>query len=90
MAFSTGDTEAFSRVSKANADIFTKFSLDQEHVTRRVRLNTFALVCATTASLSFADIASKLSVEEDAVEFWVIDGTLARGEGVFYQVVFKP
>ena len=73
-AYSEGDIDAFNRVSAANADLFSRFEMDKEHVQRRVRLNSLALACADVAELSFAEAARKLGIQEDAVELWVIDG----------------
>ena len=50
-----------------------------------MRLNALAILCADKSQLSYADIASKLGVDEESVEFWVIDGEFVvvgeRGRG---------
>ncbi|EGD73674.1 hypothetical protein PTSG_12306 [Salpingoeca rosetta] len=68
-----GDVPGFNIVCQEHPSAFTDLGLDQEQVATRVQLMALAKFCAKKTQVTFAEVASGLSIQEDQVEQLVIN-----------------
>jgi len=71
--------EAYTSFQAANADLIKSAGLDNEELTRKIRLLSLATLAGTKTELPYKEIASAIKVSEDDVELWVVQ---AISEGV--------
>jgi len=77
------DVQAFNQLVDSNQDLLKQLVLDRDAVTEKIRLLSIASIGASVSStsgqVSYSTIASKLGVEEDQVEYFIV---LAITQGV--------
>lgn len=70
---------SFKDFSSSNAEFLKTNGIDLEEASRKLRLLTLCNLAASTSSLSYSLIAKHLQINENEVEFWVIN---AIGENI--------
>ena len=65
--------ESYQSYLNANKSIFTQFKIDSETVLQSMKLLTLCTLASSEKLLKFNKIASALQIEEDEVEFWIVD-----------------
>lgn len=75
----TGDYSGYQAFLKEKESLLTQHSIDAAVLDRKFKLLTLATLAAAqnNRKLRYADIASALSIAQDEVEVWVIDGIRA-------------
>ena len=75
---STGNSDDFETFSKANANTFQEHGLDKEEMANTMRLLVLSTLASSKSKLSYGEIASALSIDEETVELVVVEA-VAQG-----------
>jgi len=71
--YSQGNLAKFQDWTAKHPTALADMGLDVEELTHKVRLLNLAYICAGHNTVAFGTIASALSIDESAIEEWVID-----------------
>jgi translation initiation factor 3 subunit M len=73
MVFKEGSLTSFQQWLTANPKTLGTLGIEEEELTRKVRLLNLQFLCAEHKVVDFATVATRISIAPEDVELWIID-----------------